>query len=173
MLLNFLGYLLDEIKKLENVRIRVLDVKKVNTSKKKAYSDFVKNIKQDMKQDDNIFTLCLIIGISELAEDDIIDEDEFDKLLGKVKGNGKHSFIIVDDPSSLEDHTYDSWYSDFINQDSGIWIGNGIENQTLINTNFSMDGLENNCGNSYGYVTLEGIPTLVKFIGIEEEGDED
>lgn len=45
-------------------------------------------------------------------------------------------------PDKLEVHTYDEWYTNFINQSNGIWVGNGIENQTLINTNFSINGIE-------------------------------
>ena len=94
-------------------------------------------------------------------------------MLDKANKTGKQSFIFIDNPDKLEDHTYDEWYTNFINQSNGIWVGNGIENQTLINTNFSLNGLENNCGNSFGYVVDEGIPTLIKLVGIEEDGDDD
>ena len=91
--------------------------------------------------------------------------------MAKAKENEKHSFIIIENPDRLSDHAYDDWYTNFISSDCGIWVGNGIENQTLISKNFSMEGLENNCGNSYGYIIDEGIPTLIKFIGIEEEDE--
>ena len=126
-----------------------------------------------MKNNNEIFNLCAIIGIDSFASDGIIDEIEFSKLLQEAKEHGKHSFIIIGDPDSLSRHSYDDWYAKFISQDSGIWVGNGIDDQTLITTNFSMGGLENNCGNSFGYVVDEGNPTLIKFIGIQKEGDED
>ena len=125
-----------------------------------------------MKQDNDIHTICVIIGIDKFISDEIIDEYEFSEFLAKVKEKGKHNFIIIENPERLEEHTYDDWYSNFINQDCGIWVGNGIENQTLISKNFSLDILENNCGNSFGYVIEEGVPTLVKFIGIKEDKNE-
>lgn len=169
---EFWGYIFEEIKNLENVKIDVLDAEGVKGKKQKAYNDFVKSIKNDIKKSDEIFTLCVIIGIDKFTSEEVIDEYEFSELLAEAKENGKHSFIMIENPDRLGEHTYDDWYTNFINQDCGIWVGNGIENQTLINSNFSMEGLENNCGNSFGYIIDEGIPTLVKYIGIEEE-DED
>ena len=65
--------------------------------------------------------------------------------------------------------SYESWYTNYINANSGIWVGSGIENQTLIGYNFSSEEFENNCGNSFGYVIDDGNPILVKLVGIEEE----
>ena len=166
-------YIFKEIIKLENVKVNILDARYVNDNKEKSYNEFVKQIKADMKNNNEIFNLCAIIGIDSFASDGIIDEIEFSKLLQEAKEHGKHSFIIIGDPDSLSRHSYDDWYAKFISQDSGIWVGNGIDDQTLITTNFSMGGLENNCGNSFGYVVDEGNPTLIKFIGIQKEGDED
>ena len=93
-------------------------------------------------------------------------------MLLNAKNNGKYKFIFIDNPDRLEQHTYDDWYTNFINPNNGIWVGNGVEDQTLISRNFSVESLENNCGRSFGYVIDEGIPTLVKFIGIGEDEDE-
>ena len=164
--------IIEEVNNLENVKVSVLDADDSKGKKKKAYNDFVKSIKNDIKTGDDTYTLCVIIGIDKFTSEDIVDEFEFSELLASAKENGKHCFIMIENPDRLEEHTYDDWYTNFISQDCGIWVGNGVENQTLISVNFSMEGLENNCGESFGYVVNEGIPTLIKYIGIEEE-DED
>ena len=169
--IEFSKYLIEEIKNLKNIKIEILNADTVGKKMKKVYSDFIKSIKNDIKTNNDIFTICVIIGIDKFTSEEIIDEYEFSELLSEAKENGKHSFILIENPDKLEEHTYDDWYSNFINQDCGIWIGNGVENQTLISTNFSMEGLDNNCGNSFGYVVDEGIPTLVKYIGLEEEDE--
>ena len=171
--IEFSRYVFEEINDLKNVKVNILDAEEAKTNKKKAYNDFIKSIKRDMKQENDTHIICVIIGIDKFTSEEIIDEYEFSEFLAKVKNKGKHSFIIIENPDRLEEHTYDAWYSNFISEDCGIWIGNGIENQTLINKNFSMEDLENNCGNSFGYVIDEGIPTLVKFIGIEEENEDE
>lgn len=171
--IELLTYVFEEIKQLKNVKTSILNADEIESSKKKAYNNFVKEIKKDIKKESEEYTLCAIIGIEKFLSENIIDESEFSEFLGKVKEKGKHSFIIIENADYLIQHSYDEWYTNFIDESSGIWVGNGIEKQMLIKPNFSMEGLENNCGNSYGYVVSEGIPTLIKFIGIEEEGDED
>ena len=49
-----------------------------------------------------------------------------------AKNNGKHSFIIIDNPENIEKHVFDNWYTNYANNSSGIWIGNGIENQNMM-----------------------------------------
>ena len=164
---------LDELKGLDNVKVSVLNSYESKNNLKKAYNDFVKEVKADIKNDSDVFCLYAIVGLDKFIENELLDESKFNDLLDKANKTGKQSFIFIDNPDKLEDHTYDEWYTNFINQSNGIWVGNGIENQTLINTNFSLNGLENNCGNSFGYVVDEGIPTLIKLVGIEEDGDDD
>ena len=162
----------EEIKDLENVNIRVLDAEKERKNKKKAYNDFIKDIKNDMKSEEK-FTICAIIGIDRFISDGVIDETEFSDFLEKVKEKEKHCFIIIENPERLEEHDCDDWYSNFMEQNSGIWVGNGIDSQTIVDSDFSLDGLDNNCGDSFGYAIDYGVATLIKFIGLEEEGDED
>ena len=171
--IELITYIFEEIKQLKNIKINILNADEIEGSKKKAYNSFVKEIKNDIKKESGEYTLCAIIGIEKFLSENIIKESEFSEFLRKVKENGKHSFILIENEDYLIQHSYDEWYTNFIDESSGIWVGNGIEKQMLIKTNFSMERLENNCGNSYGYVVNEGIPTLIKFIGIEEEGDED
>ena len=163
--------ILEEIQDLKNVKVNILDAEDAN-GKKKAYNSFEKEIKSDIKKSKDFYTICVIIGIDKFTSEEIIDEYEFSELLSNAKDNGKHRFILIENPDRLEQHTYDDWYTNFINQNNGIWVGNGVENQTLISRNFSIENLDNNCGKSFGYVINEGIPTLVKFIGIGEDKDE-
>ena len=74
--------------------------------------------------------------------------------------------------SKLKNHEYDDWYKNYLSDDSGIWVGNGIDDQYLITINSSNKKLINNCGPSYGYVIKQGEFYLIKLIGIREEKDE-
>lgn len=167
---EFSSYLFEELRYLDNIEILILNTKD-DTTLAKSYNEFVKETKNNLKSKDDTFYFYAIIGISNLFEEGIIDEYKFSDLLSKIKGSGKGAFILIENPDKLIAHTYDDWYTRYIDQNSGIWIGNGIDSQTLINTNFSMKNLDNNCGSTFGYVVDEGIPTLIKYIGIEE-GDE-
>ena len=170
-ILEFSYCLFDIIEKLENVKISILDTEKSNDNLKKSYNNFIKEINKDIKSKDETFTICAIIGIEKLIDEGLIDELEFNDFLNTVKDKGKHSFIIIEKSDKLENHLYDDWYSEHINQENGIWISNGVEDQTIITTEFSLDGLENKCGKSFGYVVNDGNPTLIKLLGLKE-GDE-
>ena len=165
--------LFDELKELANVKVSILNSDEAKNNLKKSYNNFIKEIKSDIKNKVEDFCLYAIIGLDKFISEGLIDESKFSDLIGKANETGKQSFIFVDNPDKFEEHTYDEWYTNFINQSNGIWVGNGIENQTLIKTNFSLNGLENNCGNSFGYVVEDGVPTLIKLIGIKEDGEDD
>lgn len=164
---EFSSYLFEELDSLENVKTLVLDGGN-SSNLKKSYNEFVKEIKNNLKSKDDTFYVYEIIGISNFSDESVIDEYKFSDLLSKIKESGNSCFILVENPDKLEEHTYDDWYTNYIDQNSGIWIGNGMDSQTLITTNFSMENLDNNCGSTFGYVVDQGIPTLVKYIGIEE-----
>lgn len=170
--MEFCYYLFEELKEIENVKVSILDSRKSKNNLKKDYNSFIKEIKSDTKNGLDGFAVYGIIGLEDFVEADLISESDFSNLLEKCNKAENQFFVIVDSPDLLENHTYDEWYTNYINNSTGIWIGNGIDNQTLITTNFSIDEtLENNCGNSFGYVVENGITTLIKFLGIEEDGD--
>ncbi len=166
-------YIAEELSSLKNIKLNILDVEKVKGIEEEAYKYFEKEIMQDMKNNNDVFTICVIIGISEFFDKDAINEDEFCEFLEKVKKNEKIKFIIIDSGDELEDQEYDEWYEKNIDKSSCIWVGNGMENQSLIDVDSMDEDIQNNCGECYGYVVNQEKLTFIKFIGMEEEGDED
>ena len=55
----------------------------------------------------------------------------------------KYNFIIAENSVRLKNHEYDIWYKNNITGDNGIWIGNGISDQYLIDVNSSNKDIEN------------------------------
>ena len=94
------------------------------------------------------------------------------KILEETENDGRIKYIIAENASKLKNHEYDDWYKNYLSDDSGIWVGNGIDDQYLITINSSNKKLINNCGPSYGYVIKQGEFYLIKLIGIREEKDE-
>lgn len=162
----------EEAKLMENTDILILDSYKSKADMKKEYKNFVSDVKKGIKAKDDRVTVCVIAGIVNLIDDEIIDDFDFNELLEKAKESGKFCFIIIDRPNKLEEHGFDTWYENNINGENGIWIGKGIENQTLITTNFSAEGLINDCDNSFGYCVENGDTTFIKLLGMKEEGDD-
>ena len=92
--------------------------------------------------------------------------------MSKAEELENYNFIIIDNFNKLKNRQYDEWYKKYILGDSGIWVGNGINDQYLINTNCNRNDLINNCGNSFGYVIENERPILIKLLGMIDEGDE-
>ena len=162
----------EEAKQMQNTNIIILNAN-TKDDMKKQYKSFVTTIKKGIKSKEETTTLCVIVGITDLIDDGIIDDFEFNELLENAKQSGKYCFIIVDKPNKIEEHGFDSWYENNISSGNGIWIGKGIENQTLISTNFNADGLINDCDNSFGYYVENGDTVFIKLLGMKEDGDTD
>ena len=92
-------------------------------------------------------------------------------MLNHAQASEKYSFILVENINRLKNHEYDEWYKNFLTGDTGIYVGNGIDDQYTIIIN-DRQGLINNCGRSFGYVIRQGIPTMIKLLGMKENGDE-
>ena len=159
------------IAEIENVDIKILDAQNSKGDLSKQYKDFVSEIKKGIKNNDNI-TLCAIIGIDNLTEEEAFDETDFTKLLGKAKKSEKYCFIIADDIDNYQNHEVDEWYENYNNENTCIWIGEGIEDQSMIYLKYDSDEIDNKCGNNFGYLVESGEPTLIKIIK-SKEGDED
>ena len=117
--------------------------------------------------------MCIIIGLEKFISSVENGEKKLEEILKKAEELENFSFIIVDSASKIKAHEYDPWYKTFVTNDNGIWIGNGINDQYLLNISSYGRKLDNNCGNNFGYVIQNGEPNLVKLIEMKENGDED
>ena len=83
-----------------------------------------------------------------------------------------YNFIIVENAMKIKNHSYDEWYREYISGDTGIWVGNGITEQYVISTNIKDKNIINRCGESFGYAIRRENATMVKLLGMKENGDE-
>ena len=166
---EFLYYLIEEMKKLQDVNIIILNAEVTTQSQKEKtkaeYEKFVKNIDK-IKQN----TICVILGIDKFINE-YIDELEFTQMLKLAEQIGLYNFIMVDTVNKFKNHEYENWYKNYISGDFGIYVGNGIDDQYLINIDDRSE-LINNCGRSFGYIIRQGIPTLIKLLGMRESSDD-
>lgn len=110
--------------------------------------------------------LCFIVGLNKFMND---FGDGFGQVVENAKALGNYSFIIIENVNKLKNYEYEDWYKEYINSDNGIWVGNGIDNQYLININSDRRDLINKCGKSYGYHVKDGNLLLIKLLGVKEK----
>ena len=116
--------------------------------------------------------VAVIFGTDKFINDIEDNEIDFLKMLKKARELGNYHFIIADNFTRLKNHEYDEWYRSYCVNDNGIWIGNGVSEQYLISVNPSAEQIVNNCGNSFGYAIMQGEPTMIKLLGMNEKGGE-
>ena len=146
--IEFISHILEEVKQLENTNIvlfdseRVLQNKKVNLGLN--YKNFVLGIENNLNKNKQV--ICIIIGIDKFLNDLENGEEDLYETFKKAEELENYSFIIIDNASKLKNHEYDEWYKEYVSGDTGIWIGNGISDQYLINVNTANKEVVNSCG---------------------------
>lgn len=108
---------------------------------------------------------CVIIGISSFINKISPDrKNEMNTLFANLSDLGVINFVIIDTIDKIKKFTYDSWFKDNYNSSNGIYLGNGLGEQILINTNKRIPEMKEDVPYNFGFVIKRGIPNYVKFI---------
>ena len=171
---EFTLQILEEIKLINDVNLFILDSERIIQNSKSNLITNYKNLRLGMENNfkNNKQIICIIIGIDKFINDLENGEEEFYELLKNAEELRNYNFIIVDNHTRLKNREYDDWYKEYISGDTGIWVGNGINDQYLITINSTNSDMINNCGESFGYAIKQGEINLVKLLGMKEKGDE-
>ena len=96
------------------------------------------------------------------------------EILSKAAQLGNVAIIAIDTANKLKNHEYDSWYKAYSNEENGIWLGSGVNDQYLVNINLSLRERNNNCGLAFGYSANPKRSVEIKVVGLRnsEDGEE-
>ena len=92
------------------------------------------------------------------------EKKEFLSSLEKGKSLGIFNFIIIDSVDNLKKMEYDNWYKSIVQSNYGIWLGNGVADQTLIKTNIGFKKVNNEIPIGYGVIVKNSKTDLVNLI---------
>lgn len=112
----------------------------------------------------------IFFGFKRLYEQ--LSEDGKDKLrllIEKAEPFYKLHFIIVEAASQLSQHQYEPWFKRQINGD-GLWIGDGVTDQTILKIASLSSELYAEIGNEYGFMFIKNRITLAKLLASKMEG---
>ena len=84
--------------------------------------------------------------------------------LEKAKDLKVFTYLIVDEVDSLKKFEYEPWYKNAIQNNYGIWIGNGVADQNLIKTNIGFKKDNNEVKEGYGIVIKNSKTSLVNLV---------
>ena len=168
---QFAYHIIEEVKLINDINITILDFEKIiltNKSSLSNYEDFMSKINNNKK-----YNVCFIIGVDKFINDLENGEQKLTDMLELAEKMENCNFIFIDNSLKLKNHEYDEWYKSYVSGDTGIWVGNGIEDQYLIKTSMKSRERINNCGISFGYTIDQGETTLIKLLEMKENGDID
>ena len=169
---KYIEYIIEEIRELKNVEITIFDTERLLSDNKQDiigdYNNFILGLENEKANSQNV---CIIIGLSKLLQILEDEEIEFEQQLSSAEEKGNYNFIIVDSEKKLKEHEYDEWYKRYVENDNGIWVGNGFDDQYLINL-LDRREINNNTGNSFGYFVKSGVFKLIKLIGMKDVGED-
>lgn len=138
----------------------------------KSVQENYQNSNYDKKSIENVpITVCLIGGIDKFSAKLSPDNKKlFGKMFELGKELGKYCFVMADSVDKFKKIEYDDWYRNTVNNNRGIWIGDGIANQFAIKLTKTSKELYDEVGNRFGYVVERGMPVLIKLL---EKGNGD
>lgn len=166
---DFSYKIIEEIKNL-NINVEIFDAESTEADKKQEFLERYNKFEESLlSKNVKGETLCIIIGLDKFW--DIIGKREVDfyNLLKNANETKLFNFIIVENLKKMKSHEYEQWYKNYISGDTGIFVGNGIDDQYTINISTPRRELKGNCGTSYGYVITSGNAVQIKLLEMTEE----
>lgn len=170
---KFFMNLVEIIKRIKNINFVILDAENMLQGKEESNRDKYISVFKNLNSSKNIKdTVIFIIGIDKFITE-LGSEDLFFESLKNAQALKKCYYIIAESSVKMNNYTYSEWYKKFAQENSGIWLGNGSGEQYLLKAMTSTFRFLSSCGQSYGYGFAKGRPTLIKLLGMKENGEED
>lgn len=170
---NVLNNLLKAFKLLNNTVSIVLDLEN-SFLENKMYANYYCNEKFDefidtiinyysTKIKDTKFNLALfIIGVEKFK--DIVSQDRINKLENLIKNNDNFVCLLIDNSFKFKKLAFEAWYMNLVSNSNGIWIGQGVADQSVIKLNNYQKAYSKPISDEYGWIIKNGAGKLIKFV---------
>ncbi len=145
-------------------------INKVCDSMEYQYKVYVDNNYNTSSLVNTNTTVVIIDGFTKLLSR--ISESVKKRFLEAIKNAkdlGQFCLIVVDRVDNLKKLEYDEWYKKVIQNNYGIWIGNGVADQSLIKTNIGFKKTNNEIMDGFGIVIKNTKTSLIKLISDGEK----
>ena len=170
---DFASVLVEELKEIKELNINIFDTEKILTDNNQDIIGELENFVIGLtNENSSAYNICIIIGLEKFLQTLSDEELNFEEILSKAKEKQKYSFIIAENENKIKNYAYEDWYKKYFENDKGIWIGNGFDDQYLINL-VERKGIKNKIGRSFGYIVKAGEFRQIKLVGMKDMGDDD
>ncbi len=158
---------------------KVIDSSMIGNSslEQNNYKDMIIKINSDinyrMEQQNSNYNqvlICIIIGIKKIV--DSLDKEGKDILnmmfTNATKYPDNYKFIFLDTIDSIKGVEYESWYKQIIDNNNGIFIGSGIDNQFVLKLSSTTKEMRSEISPNYGYIVYRGKSSKVKLLEFDD-----
>lgn len=140
-------------------------IESLNNFTKQQYNKYIaENYNKDIFKDKSPI-YCIIIGIENLKNRLNLDnKNKLSEMFNNAKELEIVNYIIVDSIDKIKKIELDSWYKNCVNNNSGIWIGNGINDQFSIKINQKIEEMKKEVPVGFCFVIYKGKAKYVKYV---------
>ena len=120
-------------------------------------------MKLDNKNEINYF-ICFL-GIYDIYSSfDILLKKEFNNILKLLNEKDNVSTIFIEASNVLKKLEFEEFYKSSINNNRGIWIGNGVSEQMILKSGRMPREYRDTITDKFGFVFENGIITKIKLL---------
>lgn len=103
-----------------------------------------------------------IIGVEKFNAS--VDSKIINKIIDTIKNNTNITCVMVDNAFKFKKINFESWYSSFVQNVNGIWIGAGLQDQSVIKLSNYDKKYATKITNEYAWIVKNGVASLIKLV---------
>ena len=115
--------------------------------------------------------MIFVNGIDKYVSD--LPSEIVDKISNLINKNNNIRLIITDGVYNVKKIMFEPFFQDYVVPTNGIWIGNGVSEQSILKVNNYNKQHTASISNDFGWVFKGGNAVLTKMLKTIEEGAED
>lgn len=178
----FIEELIIGIQKISNTIVHVIDAASlldrddiINENFESEFKEYNESLSNNY--DKGLLTgkrvIEIFIGFHNYTESLGNSKETYYKYLIDIKKAKFATCLFIDTGLAMQKHAYESWFIEATDSSTGIWIGDGYDNQNAIKNQVYSRNLSELIGNKFGYVIKKGRPMLIKTIEVSSIGESD
>ena len=117
--------------------------------------------------------VIILLNLNRLLPQLSLDgKDKLKTLLEYARSEFKLRFVVIDSTAGYNEYRFESWYKKQVTGTEGVWIGDGVAGQNVLNLTTTSLELHAQIGSAFGYIVRKGRPTLIKLLSKKQEEEE-
>lgn len=174
ILLNFANSLEKNINSFSDNKLYVFNTCKKYNAKdsitnviNEEHELYLKQLKEfaETKNSDINFNYILFVGIYDLYSNlNITFKKEFNEILKQLNNKDNFSLIFIDSATNIKKLEFEDFYRNNVNNNRGIWIGNGITEQMILKCGRMPREYRETINNKIGFVIENGLIRKIKVL---------